>query len=112
MTLRGSVGIASQDHSELPSAVTLSNILKRSARLEAWLAAEQSSPSERAERHEELLRLTDNLAALPEDQRRAIELHHLQGLSLADTATAMDRTTQSVVGPLFRGLRRLRERMS
>lgn len=83
-----------------------------SARLEAWLAAEGPSPSDRAERNEELLRLADALEELPEDQRRAVELHHLKGLPITDTATAMGKTTQAVVGLLFRGLRRLRELMA
>jgi len=83
-----------------------------SARLREWLAAEQSSPSERAVRHEDLLRLAAALAALPDDQRRAVELHHLQGLPLAETAAALGKTTQAVVGLLFRGLRRLRELMA
>src|SRR5688500_15525954 len=41
------------------------DIAASSARLESLLAAEQSSPSQRAERNEELLGLADALAALP-----------------------------------------------
>jgi RNA polymerase sigma-70 factor (ECF subfamily) len=50
-----------------------------SVRLEAFLAAEQSSPGERAERAEELARLAAALESLPEAQRQAIELHYLRG---------------------------------
>jgi RNA polymerase sigma-70 factor (ECF subfamily) len=80
-----------------------------SARLEAWLAAEQSSPSEVAVRHEQLLRLATALTQLPEDQRAAVELHHLRDASVADIATQLGRTEASVAGLLRRGLKRLRE---
>jgi RNA polymerase sigma-70 factor (ECF subfamily) len=82
-----------------------------SARLGGLLVADHSSPSGRAVRNEELIRLADSLVQLPDEQRLAIELHHLRGLSIAQTAQAMDRSDQSVVGLLFRGLRRLRELM-
>ena len=79
-----------------------------SARLEAFLAADLTSPSGRAERNERLLRLADALARLPEDRRRAVELRHLQGLPLAEIAAQMGRSVDSVVGLIYRGLRALR----
>jgi RNA polymerase sigma-70 factor (ECF subfamily) len=80
-----------------------------SARLEAWLAAEQSSPSEIALRQEQLLTLARALASLPEDQRVAIELHHLRDGSVAEIAGIMGRTEAAVAGLLRRGLKKLRE---
>ena len=80
-----------------------------SSRLEAWLAAEQSSPSQQAMKHEELLRLAGALDQLPALQREAVVLHHLQGMSLADLASHLERSQPSVAGLLRRGLARLRE---
>jgi RNA polymerase sigma-70 factor (ECF subfamily) len=80
-----------------------------SARLEAFLAADQTSPSGRFERQEQLRRLADALVALPDDQRRTIELKHLQGLALVEVARRMGRTVPAVAGLLHRGLRALRE---
>jgi RNA polymerase sigma-70 factor (ECF subfamily) len=80
-----------------------------SARLERWLEADQSTPSERVGRAEQLLILANALAQLPEDQRRAIEWHHLQGLPMAEVAARLGRSRPAVAGLLFRGLRRLHE---
>ncbi len=80
-----------------------------SARLEAWLAADASSPSQQAVRHEQLLQLTDALAALPEAQREAVVLHYWQSLPLAEVAGRMGRSPASVAGLLQRGLKALRE---
>ena len=82
-----------------------------SARLEASLANGQASPSELAERNEELLSLAEALSALPEPQRQAVELHYLQGWSLADIARHLERSTSAVAGLLHRGLDKLRTRM-
>ena len=79
-----------------------------SARLQSCLAADQSSPSQRVLREEQLLHLAQALAELPPDQRRAVELHHLQGCSLAEVSRRMDRSQAAVVGLLFRGMKKLR----
>jgi RNA polymerase sigma-70 factor, ECF subfamily len=79
-----------------------------SARLEAFLVADQTSPSGRVEKQERLVRLADALEALPEEQRRAIELKHLQGLPLIDVARQMNRSVPAVAGLRFRGMRALR----
>ena len=82
-----------------------------SARLEAFLADEQSSPSVRADRNERVLRLAEAVAELPEAQREAITLHHLQGWPLARVARHLDRTPAAVMGLLHRGLKQLRSRL-
>jgi RNA polymerase sigma-70 factor, ECF subfamily len=83
-----------------------------SARLDAWLTAEQSSPSERLIRQEQAVRLAAALDRLPENQRRAVERRHLQGQSLAEVAAALDLSKSAVVGLLHRGVQRLRELMT
>ncbi len=79
-----------------------------SSRLESWLATEQPSPGEQAVRNEQLLRLADALTRLPDDQRAAVEAHHLQGRPLADIAQELDRSPGAVGALLLRALRKLR----
>ncbi len=86
-------------------------IEESSRRLEGWLAAEQSSPSERAERHEQGVRLAAALAELPEAQREALTLHHLEGRPLEEVARVVGRSREAVAGLIKRGLRQLRERL-
>src|SRR5262249_2644415 len=82
------------------------------ARLEGWLAADQSSPSQVADRHEQLLRLAEAVSELPENQRRAVELHHLRGRPLAEIADDLGVSKPAVAGLLHRGLKALRRRLS
>jgi RNA polymerase sigma-70 factor (ECF subfamily) len=82
-----------------------------SQRLEQCLAADESSPSQGLVRQERLLELAEALARLPEDQRTALELRYLQGLSVAEVCRRMGRGTPSVANLLYRGLKGLRERL-
>jgi RNA polymerase sigma-70 factor (ECF subfamily) len=87
----------------------LEALLERSsARLEAWVAADQTSPSQRAVRQEQFLQLAEALAQLPADQRTAVELHHLRGIGVAEVARQMGRTDGAVGALLVRGLKKLR----
>ena len=82
-----------------------------SARLEKLLAADQSSPSQKAIGEERLLQLAQALASLPEDQRTVVEMRHLQGLAIAVIAQAQGRSEASVAGLIRRGLQALREQL-
>jgi RNA polymerase sigma-70 factor, ECF subfamily len=74
--------------------------------------ADQSSPSQRAIRDEELLALARVLATLPEGQRRAVEMHHLEARHLAEIAEELGTTRAAVAGLLHRGLKALRAGLS
>jgi len=79
-----------------------------SARLEAWLAREESTPGREAVHTEQLSRLAEALLRLPDDQRQAVELHHLQGLTLAEVGRCLGRSREAAAGLVFRGLKTLR----
>jgi RNA polymerase sigma-70 factor (ECF subfamily) len=82
-----------------------------SARVAAWLAAEQSSPSARAERQEETARLAAALEGLPGPQREVVVLRHLHGWSLHDIARHVGRSRAAVAGLLHRGLQQVRDEL-
>ncbi|HKB06430.1 MAG TPA: sigma-70 family RNA polymerase sigma factor [Gemmataceae bacterium] len=79
------------------------------SRLDAWLALDQTSPSERAGAHERIEALAAAVSALADDQRQVVLAKHCHGLTLAEIANQMDRTSAAVAGLLRRGLERLRE---
>jgi RNA polymerase sigma-70 factor (ECF subfamily) len=87
--------------------------LDRSASgLAGWLAADQSSPSRRAVRNEDTLRLADALAELPDRVREAVVLKHCQGWTLKQIAERTGTTVPAVASLLRRGVEQLRARLN
>lgn len=81
------------------------------ARLEAWLAAEQSSPSHQAVKVEEALGVAEALQTLPDRQREAVVLYYWEGCTLAEVGESLACTTAAAGGLLRRGLETLRQRL-
>jgi RNA polymerase sigma-70 factor (ECF subfamily) len=93
-----------------PRERSLEEALEQSSRrLEALLEDHHPSPGVEGDRHELLTGLARALSELPDEQRFAIELRYLQGLSIGEISQHMERSLGSVGGLLQRGLRRLRE---
>jgi RNA polymerase sigma-70 factor (ECF subfamily) len=72
------------------------------------LAAQQSTPSQRASRREQAVLLTDALGRLPADYREVLILRHLEGLTFPEVAARMGRTLDSVEKLWARALSRVR----
>jgi RNA polymerase sigma-70 factor (ECF subfamily) len=107
---------AIRDHARAKRDVALERSLEASlndssARLEAWLVAEQASPSEQAERNEQLVRLAGALGGLPDLQREVLLLRHCQGWSLAEISAHLGRSRAAVASLLRRGLKQLRHHL-
>ena len=82
-----------------------------SARVQNWLAADHTSPSDKAERNEREMELADALLELPAAQREALILQHWHGRSLAEIGATLGKTPAAVAGLIKRGLAHLRERL-
>jgi RNA polymerase sigma-70 factor (ECF subfamily) len=99
----------SRDKRDVAREHSLEQALQESsARVDQWLAAEQSSPCEGMEKQEEMLRMAEALAQLPEAQREALVLQHWEGQSLAEIGERLGRSPAAVAGLIKRGLKQLR----
>jgi RNA polymerase sigma factor (sigma-70 family) len=58
--------------------------------------------------HDERAEVLDTLRALPSAQRAALVLHHVDGLSVRETAALMGRSPAAVESLLARGRERFR----
>lgn len=75
------------------------------------LVADQTSPSKRFAKSEELERVKLAIQALPDAQRTAVTLHHLEGQTLREIAQRMECSRGAVAGLVHRGLRRLQKQL-
>lgn len=82
-----------------------------SARIEHFLASEQTSPSQKAMHNEQIQKLAAGLATLLEAERTAVLLKHFQNWSLAEISAHIGRPVDAVAGLLKRGLKKLREHL-
>jgi RNA polymerase sigma-70 factor (ECF subfamily) len=82
-----------------------------SARWEAWLAAEQSSPSQHAAKLEEAIGVADAVQTLPDRQREAVVLYYWHGWTLSEIGRNLGCSTAAAGGLLRRGLEAVRQRL-
>jgi len=75
-----------------------------SARLQKWLQAEQSSPSQRVVRLEDEARLEAALQAMPEMKREVLMLRYFHGWGLPAISRQVGKTVSAVASLLHRSL--------
>lgn len=98
---------------DLKREVQLDPLLARAdqsaARLVDGLADPGSGPVGSAFRHEQMLRLADALAALPEHYRQILQMRYLDERPLGEIATELGRTKGSVAMLMARAIQKLKE---
>src|SRR5262249_40229590 len=72
--------------------------------------AVESTPSQRAERHEQTARIAEAISRLPEDMQQVLLGRHADELSYAALAERLGRSEGAVRVLYTRALRRLREK--
>jgi RNA polymerase sigma-70 factor (ECF subfamily) len=90
-----------------PAADTSNSI----ADLVEMLSDHGRTPSQSVARREAVRAIQIGIAGLPGDQREAVQLHHLAGKSIKETAAAMQRSPGAVRGLLQRAKQALRDSM-
>jgi RNA polymerase sigma-70 factor (ECF subfamily) len=70
-----------------------------------------STPSQKCVKKEEISLMLEAMQELPEDQRTAFRMKHMEGLSVREIAQRMDRPLDTVPPLLYRGMKSLREKL-
>jgi RNA polymerase sigma-70 factor, ECF subfamily len=91
--------------------VRVSNIEDSFVRLEELLVADDTSPSEIVQRNEQTAQLLAAIQGLTSNQREAVILKHLRGLSLQQVAKELSLSESATAGLLHRGRKQLVERL-
>jgi RNA polymerase sigma-70 factor (ECF subfamily) len=82
-----------------------------SRRMCDWLAAPDTSPSERFSRNERYNRLADGLSRLPDTQRIVVEMRYFQNARLAEIARLLGKSEGAVAAMLHRAISTLRDEL-
>lgn len=72
----------------------------------------QPPPEKHAHDQERIARLQKAIAQLPHDQQIAVRMRHLEGRTLEEIATSMEKSKMAVASLITRGLRNLRSTLS
>lgn len=75
-------------------------------------AADQSTPSQKMIRGERALHLAAIIESLPKMQCEAIRLRYMEGCTLEEIASRLERTVDAAAGLVKRGVKALREKMA
>jgi RNA polymerase sigma-70 factor, ECF subfamily len=72
-------------------------------------AARQTSPSRRAMRGEEAVRLSEALAKLPQNEQQALRLRYLEGRTLGEVCLEMGLTKDALVWLMKRAMKKVKD---
>jgi RNA polymerase sigma-70 factor (ECF subfamily) len=87
-------------------------LAESSVRLADWLAADQTSPSERVARNERFGKLAVAISELPTTQRVVIEMRYLQGLKVNEIARNLGKSEGAISLVLHRAITTLRDTLT
>jgi RNA polymerase sigma-70 factor (ECF subfamily) len=85
----------------------LSELENSWCRMDKVFVDENTSPSEVLQRNEQLCLMLSAMQTLPENQRTALIMKHLNGHSLREVAEALELSESAAAGLLHRGRQRL-----
>jgi RNA polymerase sigma-70 factor (ECF subfamily) len=91
---------------------TINNSVSSACLLAGKISHRTKSPSHNLLLSERIVQLAHALKCLPENQRIAVEMRHLQQMPVREIARQLDATEEAVAGRIGRGMRKLRQIMS